>query len=194
MSNVISSLIFAHRNIDKTQNGDIGRAPVAAAQCINVLNAVSKYNKAIAHGTDAAVSVFKDMAKTSKTADYAIKGISWATKNVNPMIAASGVLKVAMSDDKVSTGITEISALSTMFAGEKLANKGLEALGKINWKNPKIAKLFNKNTRIGALLHGILFVSASIASYATGEYMGKNLAEEVKNEFRFKNDKIDQMA
>jgi len=194
MSNVISSLIFAHRNIDKTQNGDIGRAPVAAAQCVNVLNEVSRYNKAVAQGTDAAVSIFKDMAKTNKAAEYAVKGVSWATKNVNPMIAASGVLKVAMSDDKLSAGITETSALATMFAGEKLANKALEALGKCNFKNANIAKLFNKSSKVGAIVHGLLFVAASIASYSAGEYMGKDLAKEVKAEWGIKSDKIDHIA
>ena len=53
MSNVVSSLIFACRNVDKTQNGDIGRAPVAAAQTINVLGEVTKYNKALAKGAEA---------------------------------------------------------------------------------------------------------------------------------------------
>lgn len=193
MSNVISSLIFAHRNVGKTQNGEIGRAPVAVAQALNVVKEVSKYNKTVAQGTDAAVSIFTNMAKTSKAADYAVKGVSWATKHVNPMIAASGVLKVAMSDDKLSAGIKETSALGTMFAGEKIANIALKALAQC--KNPKIAKLFNTNTKLGMIVHGVLFVGASIASYALGEKLGDNLAKEVKTEFNYgKRDKIDQMA
>ena len=75
MSNAVSSLIFACRNVNKTENGEIGRAPVAAAQSINVLNQVSKYNKAIAQGTDAAVSVFENLAQKSKAVDYAVKGV-----------------------------------------------------------------------------------------------------------------------
>ncbi len=193
MSNVISSLIFSYRNVGKTQNGEIGRAPVAAAQAINVINEVSKYNKTVAQGTDAAVSIFTNMARTSRAADYAVRGVSWATKHVNPMIAASGVLKVAMSDDKLSSAITETSALGTMFAGEKLANMALKALAQC--KNPKVAKFFNTNTKLGAIVHGVLFVCASIASYAIGEKLGDNLAKEVKTELNYgKKDKINHMA
>ena len=193
MSNVVSSLIFAHRNVGKTQNGEIGRAPVAAAQCLNVINEVSKYNKTVAQGTDAAVSIFTNMAKTSKAADYAVKGVSWATKHVNPMIAASGVVKVAMSDDKLSAGIKETSALATMFAGEKIANMALKALAQC--KNPKVAKFFNTNTKMGAIIHGVLFVAASIASYALGEKLGNQAAKEVKTELNYgKKDKINQLA
>ena len=193
MSNVVSSLIFAHRNVGKTQNGEIGRAPVAAAQAINVINEVSKYNKTVAQGTDAAVSIFTNLAKTNKAADYAVKGVNWATKHVNPMIAASGVIKVAMAEDKLSAGIKETAALGTMFAGEKLANMALKALAQC--KNPKIAKLFNTNTKVGAIVHGLLFVAASIASYSVGEKLGDNAAKEIKTELNYgRKDKINQMA
>lgn len=194
MSNVISSIIFAHRNIDKTQNGDIGRAPVAAAQCINAFGEISRYNKVLAKGTDAAVGLLQNAAKNSKALDYTLKGVSWATKHVNPMIAVSGIIKVAREEDKLSTGITEGAALGTMFAGEKIINNALTALSKCNFKNPTIAKIFNKNTKIGAVVHGILFVAGSIASYSMGEYMGKKLAKEVKTELTYKPKKLNQIA
>lgn len=194
MSNVVSSIIFARRNIDKTQNGDIGRAPVAAAQCINAFGEISRYNKVLAKGTDAAVGLLQNAAKNSKALDYTLKGVSWATKHVNPMIAVSGVVKTIRSEDKLSTGITETSALGTMFAGEKLVNCVLEALSKCNFKNPAIAKIFNKNTKIGAIVHGVLFVAGSIASYSLGEYMGKKMAKEVKTELTYKTGKLNQIA
>ena len=82
MSNAVSSLIFAYRNVGKTQNGEIGRAPVAAAQGINVLSEVARYNKAIAKGTEAATSMFSNLAKHNKAVDYAVKGVNWATKTL----------------------------------------------------------------------------------------------------------------
>ncbi len=179
MSNAVSSLIFAYRNVGKTQNGEIGRAPVAAAQGINVLSEVARYNKAIAKGTEAATSMFSNLAKHNKAVDYAVKGVNWATKNVNPLICVSGGIKVLTSDDKVSSAIKETSALATMFAGERLAKEIL----------PKIIKSQGKG---GALLKGILFVCASIGSYSAGEYFGKNLSKEVKASWDF--GKINQMA
>lgn len=184
MSNAVSSLIFACRNVNKTENGEIGRAPVAAAQSINVLNQVSKYNKVIAKGTDAAVSVFEDLAKKSKPVDYAVKGVKWATKNVNPLICVSGGIKVAMSDDKSSAAIKEIAALSTMFAGETAAKKLL----------PKIVEKLPVGHKVGGVIKGLLFVGASIASYSAGEKLGANLAEEFKINWTKEPRKINQIA
>ena len=184
MSNAVSSLIFACRNVNKTENGEIGRAPVAAAQSINVLNQVSKNNKAIAQGTDAAVSVFENLAKKSKPVDYAVKGVKWATKNVNPLICVSGGIKVAMSDDKTSTAIKEVAALSTMFAGEGIAKKAL----------PKLIEKLPVGSKAGAIIQGLLFVGASIASYSAGEKLGTNMADEVKLNWAKEPAKINQMA
>lgn len=181
MANAVSSLIFACRNVDKTQNGEIGRAPVAAAQGINVLGEIARYNKAIAKGTDAAVSVFNNLAERSKPVDYALKGVKWATKNVNPLICVSGGLKVAMSDDKTSSAVKEVAALSTMFAGEGIAKKVLP-------------KLIKSNGKVGMAARGLLFVGASITSYSAGEYVGVDLAKNIKSSWNFKSAKIDQIA
>ena len=184
MANPIASLIFTCRNVDKTSNGEIGRAPVALAQGMNVLGEVSRYNKAIAKGTDAALSVFNKAATKSKVVDYAVKGASWATKNVNPLICVSGGLKVAMAEDKTSTAIKEVAALSTMFAGEAVAKKVL----------PVLIKKLPIGGKLGTIINGLLFVCASIASYSVGEYLGNDLAKEVKANYAFAPAKIDQMA
>lgn len=184
MSNVVSSLIFACRNVDKTQNGDIGRAPVAAAQTINVLGEVTKYNKALAKGAEATVSLFDNMAKKSKAVEYTVKGLNWATKNVNPLICISGGLKVAMSEDKTEAAVKEVAALSTMFAGEGIAKNVL----------PKLIKKLPLGNKAGAVAKGLLFVGASISSYALGEYLGKDLAKEVKASWGVEPVKINQMA
>ena len=184
MSNAISSLIFACRNVNKTENGEIGRAPVAAAQCINVLNQISKYNKVIAKGTDAAVSVFDKMAKEHKSVDYAVKGVKWATKNVNPLICVSGGIKVLMSEDKTTAAIKETAALSAMFSGEAIAKNLL----------PKLIKKLPVGNKVGAVIEGLLFVGASIASYSVGESIGKDLSDEVNINWAKEPVKINQMA
>ena len=194
MSNAVSSLIFACRNVNKlifacrnvnkTENGEIGRAPVAAAQSINVLNQISKYNKVIAKGTDAAVSVFDNLAQKSKVVDYTVKGVKWATKNVNPLICVSGGVKVLMSDDKTTAAVKEVAALSTMFAGEAVAKKLL----------PKLIAKLPVGSKAGAIINGLLFVGASIASYSVGEKLGTDLAKEVKTNWAKEPQKINQMA
>lgn len=201
MSNAVSSLIFACRNVDKTQNGEVGRAPVAAAQGIKVLNEVTKYNKLLASGADATISVFNELAQKSKAVDYTMKGVKWATNNVNPLICASGGLKVLMSDDKTSTAVKEVAALSTMFAGENIAKKVLnnkdihnKILDKASNVAPKaVTKIAPKlHGKLGTLIKGILFVGASIGSYSVGEKIGNNFADEIKA--NYSHTKINQMA
>ena len=185
MFSAISSTIFAYRNVGKAEKGEIGRVPVAAAQMLGVTNEVAHYNSKIAKGADAALSVFKNLAKESKLVDKAIKVTKWGVNNVNPLICISGGLKVAMSDDKTSTAIKEAAALSTMFAGEAIAKQVL----------PKLVKSIPVGNRVGAIIKGLGFVGASIASYALGEMLGKNLSEEIKVNSGIKSTKkIDQMA
>lgn len=198
MSNAVSALIFACRNVDKTQNGDIGRAPVAAAQGMKVLGEVARYNKAIAKGADATISVFDNIAKHNKAVYYAVKGVKWGVRNVNPMICGSSVLKVAMSDDKTETAIKEVAALSTMFAGEGIAKKLLSNCTKNGIKiGRKLCGTKNAakiGGRTGAIIKGLLFVGASIGSYSVGEYFGKDLAKDVKASLGLGTSKINQMA
>ena len=184
MFSAISSAIFAYRNVGKTQRGEIGRAPVAAAQAISVANEVAHYNSKIAKGADAAISVFNDMAKKSKVMNGVVKATKWGVHNVNPLICISSGIKVATSDDKVSTAIKEVGALTTMFAGEAIAKRAL----------PELVKKLPVGGRVGAVIKGLGFVAASIASYAIGEKLGGDLAKETKINAGIGNKKIDQMA
>ncbi len=201
-ANAVSSLIFACRNVDKTKGGEIGRAPVAAAQGIKVANEVVRYNKALSTGADAAISAFDKMAKSSKVVDYGLKGVRWAVNNVNPLICVSSGIKTLTAEDKVSTGIKEVTALSTMFAGEAIAKQLLnnkELHKTIATKATKVApKLMEKiapalSGRIGNIIKGLLFVGASIASYTVGEKLGNNLVEEVNVNWG-REPKINQLA
>lgn len=184
MFSAISSAIFAYRNVGKTEKGEIGRAPVAAAQTIGVVDKVTRYNATLAKGTDAAVSVFSNMAQKSKVVDGALKAVKWGVNNVNPLICISGGIKVAMSDDKASSAVKEIAALSTMFAGEAIAKKAL----------PELIKKIPAGTKTGAIIKGLGFVTASIASYEIGEKIGSKLIKDTKTNFGISTQKINQMA
>ena len=169
MSNAISSLIFMFRNVDKTKNGEIGRAPVAALQSLKVIQGVSKYDSTIAKGAEEAVSLFTKAAKHSKAADIVLKSAKWGLENnmVNPLICVSSGIKVLNSEDKTSTAVKELAAISGMLAGESVAKKVL-------------AKIFKSGSMAAKIASGVLFVCASIASYSVGEYVGKDLAKTVK--------------
>ena len=183
MFSAVSSAIFAYRNVGKTEKGEYGRALVAVAQGLNVLNEVARYNKAIAKGTDAAVSVFDSLAKKSKVVDCGVKAVKRRKKNVNPLICASGALKVAMSDDKKTAAINEAAALTTMFAGERIAKAAI----------PKILEKIKLPGKMNAVVKGVAFVCASIASYSAGEYLGNKINEEIQPPAKRK-EKIDQKA
>lgn len=189
MGNPVSSVIFAYRNVGKTERGEIGRAPVAAAQSINVassiFNKLIKCNKAIAQTADVVIENVEKLSSKSKLVRYPLKCAKWATQNVNPLICASGVLKVAKSDDKTTTAVKEVAALSTMFAGEGIAKKVL----------PKMLTKLHFTGKTAAVLNGLLFVGASIGSYSIGEHLGDDLAKEVKaNLFGSNSKKINCMA
>ncbi len=196
MFSPVASTIFTFRNIDKTENGEIGRAPVAIGQAVGVLGEVSKYDNAVALGAKNILSAFSELAQENKFMNYAGKFAKFASNNVNPLIAASGGVKVLMSDDKQSTAITEATALATMFGGEALVKKHYDNIAQSKnvqdllklaadkkYAKP-IVEYFAKHKwggATGAIVKGLLFLSASMASYEVGNKVGSKVAKEVKN-------------
>jgi len=191
----VASGIFAVRNAKKTENGEVGRSAVTLGQTAGVVQEVAKYDGAIAKTARSACSVFSDLAKENKAFEYAGKVTKFAVNNVNPLICVSGVIKTAMADDKVTTGITEAAALSAMFAGEGLTKKYYESI--VNSKTCKnilkkasetkglknIFKYIEKHKlggKIGAVIKGVTFIAASITSYNVGEKIGKDVAKDIK--------------
>lgn len=194
----VSTGIFAFRNVDKAERGDKGRGVVAGFQTLNLGNDIAgtvlKYDNAIAKTARSAASVFSDMAKESKAFDYAGKVLKWGCDNVNPLICASGAIKVATSENKTEAAITETAALATMFAGEnfvkgsydKLANsKYIQEINKAARETEAFKPLFEYvakhklGGKIGTVAKGLALVGASIASYSIGEYIGKDTAKGV---------------
>lgn len=195
----ISTGLFAYRNVGKAENGDSGRAVVAGCQGINLCNdiagSIMKYDSAISKTARSAASVFSGLAKDSKALDYAGKVIKFGCDNVNPLICASGALKVAKADDKVQAGITEAAALATMFAGENFVKANYDAvansklftgMSKAAHETEALKPMFNSiakhklGGKIGTVVKGLALVGASITSYSLGEYLGKDFSNSAK--------------
>ena len=190
-----ATAIFAYRNADKTQNGDIGRGAVTYGQLAGLAQEVAKYDGAIANSARSALSVFSDLAKQNKAFEYAGKATQFAINNVNPLICASGVVKTAMSDDKVKTGITETAALSAMFLGEGMIKRYYDDMassktvqdGIKKFSESKIGKpifeYLEKHKlkgKAGAIVKGLTFVAGSMTSYSIGQELGEPIANRVK--------------
>ena len=191
----VPSGIFCYRNIKKVENGEPQRGTVAFAQGAKIVQALANYNETTAKTAGNAMSIFNEYAKKYKPVDYAGKAVKWATKNVNPLICASSVIKTATAEDKVGTGITEAGALAGMFAGEGLMKLHLDkfinaenvtkAAGladKAKWLKP-LAKFMNKagnNSKIAAVIKGIVFVCGSMGSYSLGQKLADQYSDKVK--------------
>jgi aconitase B len=100
-----------------------------------------------------------------------------------------------MSDDKVRTGITETAALSTMFMAEAMVKHNYNSA--INSKTAKnIAEKASNNKilkpaleflekhklkgKVGTVLKGLIFVSASMTAYSVGQKVGESVADNVE--------------
>ena len=198
MFSVAASSFFALRNVDKTKNkeGEIGRGAVAVGQTVGVLQEVAKLDGAIANTARSALSVFSDLAKENAAFKYAGKATQFAVNNVNPLICVSGVIKTALSDDKIQTGVTEAAALGSMFVWEETTKKYyndiinsqkcknlIDSASKKRFLKP-VFEFLEKHKlkgKAGAVIKGLTFVSASLTGYTIGEKYGGDLASKVKN-------------
>ena len=134
-------------------------------------------------------------AQSQTLLEYAGKATQFAINNVNPLICASGVVKTAMSDDKVKTGITEAAALSAMFLGEgiikrhydnvtssKTVQDGIKKLSESRLGKP-IFEYLEKHKltgKAGAIVKGLTFVAGSMTSYSIGQELGEPIANRAK--------------
>lgn len=185
MFSPVASGFFMLRNIGKTENGEVGRAPVALGQITGVVKEVSKYDKSIAIGTKNAIEIFKDIAGDGKTLKYTGKALTFMSENVNPLICVSSLIKVAQADDKDKDRVCleELGSLGAMFLGEgtvakhydKVANSkavkdALKTLSETETFKPVFQKIATKNWggKIGAIIKGLTFVAVSMTSCNAG--------------------------
>ena len=208
MFSPVASTIFAFRNAEKTKNGEVGRSVVTLGQGVGVLKEVAKYDNIFAVGAKGALDAFNTMAKENKALSYAGKCLKFTADNVNPLICASGVIKVAMSDDKVHDGIVEAAALAGMFAGEALMKdnfndffneKTFKSIAKKAEQSGVLkdfAELVQKSKytgKVASVLKGVAFVMGSIGSYSLAQKVGENYADNIMATLGLeRKEKIDQ--
>ena len=161
----VSSIVFAKRNIDKTANGDIGRAPVPVVQALSATAGVAELAKTagfteVSKGVNTVFSKADTLLGKAGITENVCKG---AGKAVNPLLCVASGIRVLRDEDKGSALVEEGLAMGSMFAGEKafkLARNGLaksiqnsQALALSADLNSckAIAKNLNKSNILGAM-------------------------------------------
>lgn len=207
MSNVISSAIFCVRNVDKAENqGKVGRIAVAAGQGKKLTDYVIGLDNAVGKEARTAVTALKKLAETEKAFEIAGKAINFASEHINPLLCVSAGIDILSAEDKESALVTNTTALTTMFAAEKLMKEYLDEIPKLTPVKNALAsaKKFvttNKYTKDAAerlikfaqkdkvkgkipmIIHGVAFVAGSCLAYDAGEKFGKLLlGQPVKKE------------
>lgn len=180
-STLIRSTVFGVRNVDKTQQGHVGKFAVAGGQLRNAIVEAQRLDGIIGKTANTAVDTFKTLSKQEKALEVAGKGLKWAGQYVNPLIVVSSGIDVAMSDDKEKAFVENSIALGAMFGVEKLMKNHLSDVVKIKGID-KIAQRISKaaeGTRYGKYLapvaHGLTFVAGSCMAYAAGQKFGSLL-------------------
>jgi len=191
MFSPVASGIFAIRNVGKTENGEIGRAPVAVGQAAGIFKEIAKYDNTIAMGAKNAINAFREISGESKALGYAGKAVNFFSNNINPLICASSALKVAMAQDRDKDRVLaeEAGMLAFMFTGETLVAKNYDKV--VNSKTvtnmldkaskstmfKSVFEAIEKNKmggKIGAIVKGVTFLTASIGCSNIGSDLMKS--------------------
>lgn len=129
---ITSGGIFSTRRASSAANANnpfVGamNADIAGGQALNVAKGVSniaKYsNNTLSADIMSAEESIKNLAKTDKVIGGISKVLNFTADNINPIICATGAVKVACSDNKKETAIEEGTALGVMFGSEALAKR-----------------------------------------------------------------------
>ena len=181
LSSIVSSSIFGIRNCDKGNDGHVVRFWVALGQIRNVFNAIKEIDNSIGKTAQTASALLDHAANNSIFVEGLGKAAKFAGKHINPLIVASGIYDVCVSDNKLDTAVVTGTALTTMFTGEKLMKKYMNDIPKLNCfkgiaeKIGTIAATTKYGKFIGPVLSGVSFVLGSCMSYFVGEKIGKAL-------------------
>lgn len=208
ISPITSSFIFSTRRANNgvealnASNPLVGamNLDIAGGQITNAAKGVADIAResklAIASEILSAEESIKALSKTDKVVKGIGKVLNFTANNINPLICATGAVKVACSDNKIDTAITEGAAIGTMLGiTEPLAKKVL-GLGKhkegLYKQNPflekqacaikdycETKKLFNKVSikALPGICKGLGFVAASIGGYQLGNAVGESIVE-----------------
>ena len=181
LSSIVSSSIFGIRNCDKGNNGHVVRYGVALGQARNVMNTIKEFDNTIGKTAQTANVLFNHAAKNSILVECLGKATTFAGEHINPLIVASGIYDVFVSDNKLDTAVVTGTALGTMFTGEKLMKMHMNDIPKLSCskgiaeKIGTIAATTKYGKFIGPFISGVSFVLGSCMSYFVGEKIGKAL-------------------
>lgn len=174
MYSPVATALFSVRNGGKTTNGDIGRFPVTVGQSAAALKAFSQTNSAAAKPIRTILNNCSEIAKSDKIFNGLSKTVKFASKHVNPLIAASSGLKVALADkkDRKNTLISESGCIAGMLLGEGWMKKNLDGV---------LTKLTEKKCIPGGkwlpIIKGAAFVAGSVTASTIGQKIGKTAAK-----------------
>lgn len=120
---------------------------IAGAQVLKAGSGLSEIAKGsskhdIAAGIAGAEESIKSLSKANKFVNGVSKVLSFTADNINPIICATGAVKVATADDKKQALIEEGLGLGTMFAAEAAAKQivGMPKVGKFDAEKMTIEK------------------------------------------------------
>ena len=214
----ISGLIFSSRRLNKAieaddpmvsiMNLDIATGQVfKASECAMNIAEESKKNNIIPNLMTSAEENIKNASKGAKALQAAEKAIKFTADHINPIIMVTSGVKIATSDDKERTAMTEVPAVATMlFVGEPAYKKltGIAKNKRVNGKLTAIEQeaLYKKNPFLKKqaealndfcatkkflkhapkVLKGLGFVGASICSYELGKAAGTIAADKILGE------------
>lgn len=129
MPSITSSGIFSSRRANKgldamNSNPFVGamNLDIAGGQVLNAAKGATgiakEYKNSVAQGIVSAEESIKNLAKEGKVLKGFGKVLSFTADNINPIICATGAIKVACAKDKTDAALEEGCALGTMFAFE----------------------------------------------------------------------------
>jgi len=191
----IASGLFCIRNTGKAKNGETGRETVAALQGLTVAQALMKLDNTVSKSATSAFETLSKFSQGKPLLEGTGKLIKFGTGNINSLIGVAGAIKVANSDDKLESGITEAGALTTMVAGEALFKQNYESIAKTKTVQEGIQTLSESKVtkpvfeylaknkaaggRAGAVAKGLGLFTVSLGGYALGHCIAKDGAKEI---------------
>lgn len=180
MANGVSCAFFAARNIvNGTKEKNVFKEGIGVAQtirtadaaCMAAANAANGTSKAAAEAAILTVKNATSAAKVSPIANLLNKGAIIAKKLLYPLICLSAAYNTYKSKDKIKTGVSQSTAIATMFTFETLTQKHI--IDNFEKSLDSVLKSNNKTANLWAVIRGIIFATASIIGYTTGSKIGE---------------------
>ena len=137
----VSGTIFPSRRI-KSGVDSINQNPIVGAMnfdiaggqilnsCRNSVLVAKEATNALAHNIMSAEEAIKKTAESSKCLSIAGKVLGFTADHINPIIGATGAVKVLCADDKTNEAIHQALAIGTMLGCEE-ATKNLVGIAKV---------------------------------------------------------------